>query len=132
MPEGGCHCGAIRYEMPAEVLHHALCHCTDCRKSSGAPMVGWAMIPADQLRVTKGSPKVYRSSQNGRRQFCGDCGTGLFYINEDMLPGLVDVQAATLDDPDTIPAQVHVQIADRIGWMREAHTLPTFDRYPGP
>lgn len=132
MPEGGCHCGAIRYEMPAEVLHHALCHCTDCRKSAGAPMVGWAMIPADQLRVIKGSPKVYRSSQNGRRQFCGDCGTGLFYINEEMLPGLVDVQAATLDDPDTIPAQVHVQVADRIGWMREAHTLPTFDRYPGP
>jgi hypothetical protein len=132
MPEGGCHCGAIRYEMPAEVLHHALCHCTDCRKSSGAPMVGWAMIPADQLRVTKGSPKVYRSSLDGRRQFCGDCGTGLFYLNEKMLPGLVDVQAATLDDPDTIPAQVHVQVADRIGWMREAHTLPTFDRYPGP
>lgn len=132
MPEGGCHCGAIRYEMPAEVLHHALCHCTDCRKSSGAPMVGWAMIQADQLRVTKGSPKVYRSSQNGRRQFCGDCGTGLFYLNEEMLPGLVDVQAATLDDPDSIPAQAHVQIADRIGWMREAHTLPTFDRYPGP
>ncbi len=132
MPEGGCHCGAIRYEMPVEVLHHALCHCVDCRRSSGAPMVAWAMIPANRLRVTKGSPVVYRSSQNGRRQFCGECGTGLFYINEDMLPGMVDIQTATLDDPDTIPAQAHIQVAERIGWMGAAHTLPTFDRYPAP
>lgn len=130
MAEGGCHCGAIRYEMPMEVLHHALCHCTDCRRSAGAPMVAWAMIPADQLRVMKGSPKVYRSSQHGRRQFCGDCGTGLFYLNEDMLPGMVDIQTATLDDPDTLPAQAHIQVADRIRWMGDAHTLPSFDRYP--
>ncbi|RHW16819.1 GFA family protein [Sphingomonas gilva] len=132
MPEGGCHCGAIRYEMPAEVLHHALCHCTDCRRHAGAPMVGWAMVLADQLKVTRGSPKVYRSSLDGRRQFCGECGTGLFYLNEKMLPGMVDIQTATLDDPDTIPAQVQIQVADRIGWMANAHQLPTFDRYPGP
>ncbi len=38
---GGCHCGAIRYEVEGEPLTHALCHCSDCRRHSGAPMVGW-------------------------------------------------------------------------------------------
>ena len=130
MPTGGCHCGAIRYEMPAEVLHHALCHCSDCRRSAGAPMVGWAMVALDELSVTRGEPTTYASSEHARRQFCGACGTGLFYTNAAMLPGLIDVQTSTLDDPGALPAQAHIQTADRISWMEHAHDLPTFERYP--
>jgi hypothetical protein len=40
---GGCHCGAVRYEAVGEALTHALCHCSDCRRSAGAPMVAWTM-----------------------------------------------------------------------------------------
>ena len=131
MPEGGCHCGAIRYETTGEPMHHALCHCVDCRRHAGAPMVGWTMYKADQVKVTTGTPKVYESSEHGRRHFCPDCGTGLFYTNAAVLPDVTDVQSATCDDPDAIPAQIHIQVADRIGWMTEAHTLPAFERYPG-
>ena len=46
MLTGGCHCGAVRYEMPEAVLHCALCHCSDCRRHAGAPMVSWAIAPA--------------------------------------------------------------------------------------
>jgi hypothetical protein len=129
MLKGQCHCGAIRYEMPAEVLHHALCHCADCRRHAGAPLVAWAMVPAEQLAVT-GQPKVYHSSTHGRRHFCGACGTGLFYVNEALLPGMIDIQTATLDDPNALPAQAHIQVAERIDWMKTAHELPVFERYP--
>lgn len=127
---GGCHCGAIRYEVEGEALTHALCHCSDCRRHSGAPMVGWAMYPADAVRVTQGTAKVYESSPLGRRQFCADCGTGLFYSNAAMLPGLIDIQSATFDEPGVVPPRLHVQVAERIGWMERAHELPKFDRYP--
>lgn len=130
MLRGRCHCGAIHYEMPAEALHHSLCHCADCRRHAGAPMVAWAMVPADRLKVT-GQPAVYRSSEHGRRHFCGACGTGLFYVNEAVLPGMIDVQSATLDNPDALPAQAHIQVAERIPWMKTAHELPAFERYPG-
>ena len=129
MLTGRCHCGAIRYEMPEEVLHHALCHCADYRRHAGAPMVGWAMVPAGALKVT-GEPVTYDSSEHGRRQFCGRCGTGLFYVNEAMLPGLIDIQSGTLDDPDALPPTAQIQVADRLGWMRSAHALPEFERYP--
>lgn len=127
---GGCHCGAIRYEVKGEALSHALCHCTDCRRHAGAPMVGWTMYPESSVRLIKGAPRVYRSSEHGRRHFCPDCGTGLFYTNGQNLPGIIDVQSATYDDPAAIPAQAHIQVADRISWMATAHTLPAFDRYP--
>jgi hypothetical protein len=129
MLNGGCHCGAIRYQISGEPVGHALCHCTDCRRTSGAPMVGWLMVKDDQLSVT-GDASIYASSQDARRHFCIQCGTGLFYSNDVNLPGLVDVQSATLDDPDEAPAEVHIQTADRIAWMEKAHELPQFEEYP--
>lgn len=127
---GSCHCGAIRYSMPTAVEHHALCHCQDCRRHAGAPLVGWGMVARDALDVS-GTPKIYASSEHGRRHFCGECGTGLFYTNEQVFPGKIDVQTATLDDPDLIPAQVQIQTAERIGWMERLDQMPSFERYPG-
>jgi hypothetical protein len=128
--DGGCHCGAVRYRIDGEAMTHALCHCTDCRRHAGAPMVGWTMYPAHAVKLTKGSPKVYVSSEHGRRHFCGECGTGLFYFNAKVLPDIVDVQSATYDNPDAVPARIHIQVAERIGWMENAHQLPKLDRYP--
>ena len=130
MPTGRCHCGTVRYEMPAETLSRGLCHCGDCRRHSGAPVVAWALVRKDQLKV-EGEVKSYASSENGRRHFCPQCGTGLFYTNDVVFPEQIDVQFATLDDPDAIRPTVQVQVADRIGWMERLDELPAFDRYPG-
>ena len=127
---GGCHCGAIRYEVNGDLIGHALCHCTDCRRHAGAPMVGWAMFPADAVKVTQGEPKIYASSEHGRRHFCAGCGTGLFYVNDANLPGILDLQSGTFDNPDVVPVVAHIQIAERIGWMERAHELPVFERFP--
>jgi hypothetical protein len=127
---GGCHCGEIRYEVEGEALTHALCHCSDCRRHAGAPMVGWTMYRQEAVTVTKGTPKTYHSSEHGRRQFCPNCGTGLFYTNSVILPGVIDIQSATYDDPDAVPARVQIQVAERLHWMERAHELPAFERYP--
>lgn len=127
---GGCHCGAVQYVVRGEAMTHALCHCSDCRRHAGAPVVGWTMYTEGALTVVKGTPKVYASSPQGRRHFCGDCGTGLFYYNADALPGIVDIQSATYDQPEAVPARAHIQVAERIPWMAEAHRLPQFERFP--
>src|SRR5262245_65900332 len=82
---GGCHCCAIRYEAQGEPLTHALCHCSDCRRHAGAPMVCWTLFPQAAVRVTSGSPKVYDSSAHGRRHFCPVWWTGLFYTDAEIL-----------------------------------------------
>lgn len=130
MLEGGCHCGAIRYSVEGEPVHAALCHCSDCRRHAGAPMVGWTLFGNDRFALLRGEPKIYASSEHGRRHFCGHCGTGLFYTSEAIFPGQTDVQVATLDDPDALPMQAQIQTAERIGWMTRVHDLPQFERYP--
>jgi hypothetical protein len=129
--EGGCLCGAVRYSVQGEPEHVALCHCSDCRKASGAPVTGWAAFAKDDFALKSGSPASYSSNGNAVRHFCRTCGSGLYYVNEAVLPGLVDIQVATLDDPDAMAPQVHIQVAERVGWMASAQDLPHFDRYPG-
>ena len=132
MLAGGCHCGAVRYEAAETPKRHSICHCTDCRRSAGAPMVAWAVYDKGDVKVTKGHPKMRTSSEHGRRLFCADCGTGLFYTSDAYLPGLIDVQTATLDTPDRLVApDAQVQVAERIGWAKDLHAIPEHQRYPG-
>lgn len=129
--QGGCQCGAVRYEVSGEPQHVALCHCNDCRKSSGAPMVAWAAFADAQFKLVQGEPVTFNSSGSAMRSFCPKCGSGLYYRNAEFLPGIVDIQSATLDDPDALPPSAHIQVAERLGWMETAHSLPSFDRFPG-
>lgn len=131
MPNGGCQCGAVRYSLEGDPQHIALCHCRDCRKSSGAPAVAWAAFTEDQFRLTNGEPATYNSSGASMRSFCPTCGTGVFFRNAETLPGIVDIQSATLDEPESLAPQVHIQVAERLSYMASAHQLPEFKRYPG-
>lgn len=128
MRTGGCHCGAVRYELKGEPAYKAICHCNDCRRTAGAPMVGWAMVGQSQLKID-GRLKIYHSSPLGRRHFCPECGTGLFYTNAVVFPDMVDVQIATLDDPEEMVPEIQLQVAERLDWMKSLAAMPEFDRY---
>lgn len=132
MRSGGCQCGNVRYEVEGEAAHHALCHCADCRASSGAPMVGWIAFQEAQLSVNDGALTTYEGKNGAQRQFCTACGTGLFYRNADMLPGIVDIQSATLDNAGQEAPGAQIQVAERLPWMESLAATPEFERYPGP
>ncbi len=93
-------------------------------------MVAWAAFAEAEFTLLKGVLTNFNSSGAAIRSFCPSCGTGIVYRNAEILPGTVDIQAATLDNPDALPVQAHVQTAERIGWMDQAHQLPEFERYP--
>ena len=88
------------------------------------------MVPAHEVAV-RGEPKVFASSESGRRSFCGVCGTGLFFTNAPLKQvGMMQVRIAALDDPDAIAPKVQVQTAEQIAWTISAHDLPAFERFP--
>ncbi len=126
---GRCRCGAVSYVATGEPMHHAICHCADCRRSAGAPMVGWIAFRHEQVTIT-GTAVTYNSSGTAMRQFCGTCGTGLFYVNETFLPGIVDIQSGTLDAPEDHPPGAHIQTAEAIAWEKDLAALPRFERFP--
>jgi hypothetical protein len=127
---GGCHCGDVRYEVEGEPAYHAICPCNSCRASSGAPMVSWMAVKADQFKLTAGQPTAFEGTPGAERNFCPRCGTGLFYRNETALPGLVDIQSSTFDDAGAHAPAMQVQCAERLPWMTSIGEMPEFERFP--
>jgi hypothetical protein len=109
---GGCLCGAIRYEID-RVFDVIYCHCNQCRRSSGGPVLLSAAVAGNAFRVTSGTPAVYPTSAAGRNHFCANCGTSLFgeYRDEGHLLArdgrYYSVRVGTLDDAERVRPQIH-------------------------
>ena len=125
--QGGCFCGALRYEAESEPFNSTLCHCTDCRKSSGAPAMAWFSVKRDALRWTVGQPRLFRSSAEAQRGFCTSCGASLLFL-DDRWPEEVDIASASLDDPESVPPRDHTFVHSRLSWMDLHDGLPEYGR----
>ena len=90
----------------------------------------WIGVAADDFAIEQGEPIEYRSSPDTQRYFCGKCGTGLWYINENVSPGSVDIQIATLDDPEEFAPDKNVQMGEALSWEASLHELPKYERFP--
>ncbi len=78
---GGCHCGAVRFEVEAELTGLSTCNCSICGKS-GAIM---AFVPRDKLRQTQGQDAQtdYQfGSKTVHHAFCSTCGVRCFGTGE--------------------------------------------------
>ena len=123
-PIGHCHCGAVRYAFDrSTVFDPDICHCDDCRRSTGAPFVASFAVPDTGWRWTAEEPRVYHSSPGVRRWFCGTCGTSLAYATEER-PDETHLNTATLVSPDDIPPESQAHASERIGWIDTALDLP--------
>jgi len=128
---GGCLCGAIRYEVAGPEFDAGYCHCSICRRASGAPVIAWANVEPAAFRVTRGTPTRYRSSSKGDRAFCPACGSQVFYVPTDPTWHL-SFLLATLDDPNSILPRLHIFIRDKLPWFEIADDLPRFHDEPLP
>jgi hypothetical protein len=126
---GGCQCGAIRYQVTGKPVMAAICHCSMCRRANGAPVVAWAMFERSQVTFTDGHPKLYASSAEANRGFCGNCGTQICFTAQ-YIPGLIDITIGSLDSPDLIAPELHCWHDNRLAWVAFADTLPRHPEFP--
>ena len=126
--EGGCQCGAIRYQVTGAPVMTAICHCSMCRRANAAPAVAWAMYQAPQVTFTSG-PKFYASSDEAQRGFCGVCGTQISFTAT-FIPGLIDLTIGSMDQPDSVKPQFHYWYSKHLAWVEFADALPRYPELP--
>ena len=125
---GGCVCGAVRYRLASAPFDAGYCHCSICRRSSGAPVLAFATVPMADFSLIAGEPRRRRSSGVGVRWFCGDCGAQLA-IHVDHQPDTIDFALASLDDQGSLRPTFHIFCAERIPWFNTRDTYPRFDAF---
>ena len=125
--QGGCLCGAIRYQASAAPVALTLCHCRSCRLAAGAPSLAWTVFPATSFAFTSGEPRRFRSSPAVTRTFCGTCGTSLGW-QHDARPDTMDVTTATLDHADAFAPACEIWIEHKLAWDALDPELPHYPR----
>ena len=130
---GGCLCGKIRYSADAEPAFVGLCHCHDCQKFTGSAFAAVIGLPKSAVTVTgalKGFTKQGDSGKPINRMFCPECGASVMDQAE-AAPGIVMIQAGTLDDTSWMKPTSQIYCASAQPWVQLSGEMKSFDRTSG-
>ena len=127
---GGCHCGAVKYEISADPILTAHCQCTDCQKLSCTGHSSNYIVPGDAVTVTGDMTRYTVTGDSGgevTRSFCPKCATAVF-SESTSLPGAMIMKAGTLDNPSVFKPQMVIYTDSAQDWDTMAEDL---QRFPG-
>ncbi|MGL4404521.1 MAG: GFA family protein [Notoacmeibacter sp.] len=103
---GGCQCGAVRYSCES-LGRPSICHCRMCQKAFGSFFA--PLVTGIGVTWTRGTRKIFHSSNSNYRGFCENCGTPLTYEHETYG---IEIAIGTLDNPDIAIPQLQVNLHD--------------------
>jgi len=102
--EGGCQCGQVRYRLSGEPVWLGVCHCTECKRSSGAAFSMSLRMREGEVELLQGELKAWSrpSDKKGevRCDFCAECGVRVWHVP--VGSGFIHVKPGTLDDPSAV------------------------------
>lgn len=125
MIRGSCLCGGVRYEISGELSPAIHCHCTQCRKASGASFTTNASISTDAFHLRSGQDLVgeFESSPGQFRRFCTRCGSPLVKRYADR-PDLLRLRLGTLDTDPGVSVVAHIFVRSKAPWVEIADDMP--------
>lgn len=116
---GGCHCGAVRFEVEApEHVEASECNCSICSKSAYLHLI----VPASRFKLVRGAEQLTTYTFNtgiAKHTFCKICGIKPFYVPRSNPDGY-SVNVRCLEPP---PARLTLTPFDGRNWEQHADTL---------
>ena len=131
--DGGCTCGQVRYRMTSGPLIVHCCHCRWCQRETGASFALNALIESNRVQLLSGTPDVVHTpSESGIGQKISRCATCRIAVWSNY-GGAGDkvrfVPVGTLDEPDSLPPDIHIYTASKQPWVRLDPGVPAVEAY---
>jgi hypothetical protein len=117
MARGSCSCGAVQYEIDAALSDVYVCHCSICRRSTGANGIAVVVVPKEQFRWIAGQEAIATWQKPGsdwHTWFCKVCGA--------KVPGENDAKnmfapAGTITEGgDAMQVAAHIWVDSKAPW----------------
>ena len=117
--KGGCHCGAVKFEVEAsEQILCQDCNCSICSKSGFLHLI----VPKSKFKLLQGESNLTTytfDSAEAKHKFCNICGIKSFYIPRSNPDGY-DVNVRCLEPQ---PEELIIESFDGKNWELHAHKL---------
>ena len=129
---GGCACGLLRYRAEGDPSMQGFCHCRSCQRTSGGGHVGWLCFPDANVAIegkTTGFTRSGGSSKAASRFACPTC-LSVVYGTAEVMPGMVNLYAGSLDDPAQFKPTMAIFVSERPPWDDVSRDLQCFDTVP--
>jgi hypothetical protein len=126
--QASCLCGKVKFSFEKFNGAIAHCHCTMCRKFTGAAYGTFGTVDANDIQWESGQDKitVYPSSEIAERGFCNCCGSSIYYrLRKPDAP--YEIALGILESEPEQPVNANIFCAYRAQWPLGAEALPCFD-----
>jgi hypothetical protein len=125
---GRCLCGAVEYAVDDAFEYAANCHCSQCRRATGAAFKPFAGIRSERLRLARGSDGLLRFGDTTAHDLhCAVCGALLYSVVRD--GAYVHVAMGTLVDAPSIRPSHHIFVGSKAPWFDITDDLPQFEEF---
>jgi hypothetical protein len=125
---GSCLCGAVRYEVEDQFRYSLNCHCSKCRRATGAAFKPFAGIERVRLRLTGGANQLLIFGEElAHDAHCGKCGSLLYSLVREAT--FVHVTLGTLVDAPSIRPSAHIFVGSKARWYTITDDLPQHEEF---
>ncbi|RFA29272.1 aldehyde-activating protein [Alkalilimnicola ehrlichii] len=118
--KGDCLCGEVRFEVDGALPNLYQCHCSLCRKATGAAANAATFVHKQNFRWLAGQHKIasFQKPSGYRSDFCSLCGSPV----PNPLSGtdLVWIPVGLLNGPLQAEIKAHLHLSASASWERDA------------
>ena len=131
MPLGSCLCCAVQFESSAELTDLCFCHCSICRKASGAANAAYGSAKIKDFSWSQGEDLIrkYQISDSLYKLFCSRCGSTLPTCHNSE-PESFHLSLGNLDSSINNRPEYHQYVADKASWDEINDGLAQFPGWP--
>ena len=133
MYNGGCLCGAVRFEITGSIQNIVYCHCSLCRKAQGSAFATNGIVKADDFIILSGEHNLtaFKSTPGQSKFFCKTCGSPIISKTESQ-PEQVRVRLGTIESDIEERPSAHIFATSKANWEDLCGELPQYEEYePG-
>jgi hypothetical protein len=125
---GKCLCGTVHYEVEDQFRYSLNCHCSNCRRTTGAAFKPFAGIERAKLRITRGADRLLIfGEESAHDAHCGKCGSLLYSLVQEAK--IVHVTLGTLVDAPSIRPSAHIFVGSKAPWYTITDDLPQHEEF---
>jgi hypothetical protein len=127
--QGGCLCGAVRFQITGPLLSAGYCHCTHCQRRTGTGSSANGRVSQQDFQLLQGQEQLRSFQPPGGvpKLFCVTCGSALF-SRQPFTDEQVAIRLGALDRDPGIRPQYRMFVDSAAQW--EPIPEDGLQRYP--